>query len=123
MPYTEHTLPSPREAVQNPSQVLPPAQGPGPPGDAGLLCHVQMWFLMAVPLPSLRNNDETGVAHPQTSKHNPPVWEGMQTQNTKQALARAFIKAAVQTLCKLSTLCDEVLVHPSVERSLIHCSP
>ena len=77
---------------------------------------------MVVPLPSLRNNDETGVVHPQTSKHNPPVWEGMGTEDTKQAVSHAFIKAAVQTLCKLSTLCDEILLHPSVERSLIHCS-
>lgn len=36
-------------------------------------CPRQMRFLMAV-LFLLRNNDETGVAHPQTSKHNPPVW-------------------------------------------------
>ena len=60
LPCTEHTLPSPREAVQNPSQVSHPAQGPGPPGDAGLLYHIQMWFLMVVPLPSLRNDFETG---------------------------------------------------------------
>ena len=118
MLYTEHTLPSPREAVQNPSQVSHPAQDPGPPGDAGLLCHIQMWFVMVEPLPSLRNDDETGVVHPQTSKHNPPVWEGMGTEDTKQALSHASINAALQTLCKLSTLCERSWVIPLLKGHL-----
>ena len=78
---------------------------------------------MVVPLPSLRNNDETGVVHPQTSKHNPPVWEGMGTEDTKQAVSHAFIKAAVQTLCKLSTLCDDAfaLLCPLSSAPCGHC--